>query len=178
MSKPARFNLSTFYALIRLSYIVERSYLLVYLTRHCALFVRSHLRGDDMGISARRFCKHSGCSALVGGAQRYCDEHKADEQEAERKRDERRGSARERGYSTQWNKYSKAFLAMLGHQFCSLHLDEGCAVVAQCVDHIDPPRGAGDPKFWDKTNHQAACIHCNSVKGRRAVVGTWEFGNG
>lgn len=131
-----------------------------------------------MGITARRFCKHAGCSALVGGLSRYCEAHKAEEQEAERRAEARRGSARERGYTTRWNKYSKHFLSRPENQFCKLHLDAGCAVVAQCVDHIDPPDGADDPKFWDRNNHQAACIHCNSVKGRRRVVGTWDFGQG
>lgn len=131
-----------------------------------------------MAIKAMRFCRHAGCAALVGGTQRYCDEHKADEQEAERRQDERRGSARARGYTARWNKYSKWFLSLPGNQFCKLHLDAGCAIVAQCVDHIDPPDGAGDPKFWDTNNHQPACIHCNSVKGRRRVVGTWGFGQG
>lgn len=136
--------------------------------------------GAEAGVSikARRFCRHPGCSALVCGSQRYCDEHKADEVEAERRMDERRGSARARGYTTRWNKYSKWFLSQPSNQFCKLHLDAGCAIVAQCVDHIDPPNGASDPKFWDRTNHQAACIHCNSVKGRRTVVGTWDFGHG
>jgi 5-methylcytosine-specific restriction protein A len=35
------------------------------------------------------------------------------------------------------------------------------------VDHIDPPDGPGDPRFWDTANHQPACIHCNSVKGHK-----------
>lgn len=131
-----------------------------------------------MGITAKRFCKHTGCDVLVDSGARYCGAHKADKQEAERRADERRGSARERGYTVRWNKYSKAFLAMPGNQFCKLHLDAGCATVAQCVDHIDPPSGADDPKFWNSNNHQAACIHCNSVKGRRYVVGKWRFGDG
>lgn len=131
-----------------------------------------------MSIIARHFCRHPGCPALVGGSSRYCDAHKADEQEAERRQDERRGSARARGYTTRWNKYSKWFLSLPGNQFCKLHIDAGCAIVAQCVDHIDPPNGADDPKFWDANNHQPACIHCNSVKGRQRQPGTWGFGAG
>lgn len=131
-----------------------------------------------MGYIAQRFCRHSGCTAIVSGGASYCEAHMDEQIQAERRQDERRGSARARGYTTRWNHYSKAFLAMPGNQFCKLHLDEGCAVVAQCVDHIDPPIGAGDPKFWNAANHQAACIHCNSVKGRRRVVGTWDFGQG
>ena len=124
-----------------------------------------------MADRARRFCKSTGCPNLVAGASAYCDEHKEIEVEAERRRDARRGSSRERGYTTRWDKYSKRFLDQPNHQFCALHLDAGCAVVSQCVDHIDPPVDACDPKFWDKNNHQPACIHCNSVKGHRKIVG-------
>ena len=131
-----------------------------------------------MSITARRFCAHPGCAALVSGSARYCEEHKADGQQAERARDQRRGSARVRGYTTRWNKYSKWFLSLPENQFCALHLDDGCAIVAQCVDHIDPPDNASDPRFWDTSNHQPACIHCNSVKGRRKLVGIWGFGAG
>ena len=63
------------------------------------------------------------------------------------------------------------------NQFCSLRLP-GCTFIAQCVDHIDPPDGPDDPRFWDKNNHQPACIHCNSVKGHRKIVGSYKvFGN-
>lgn len=134
---------------------------------------KSRGRRSAVGYRALRFCRHPGCVALVSGAGRYCETHKADEQEAKRRLDERRGSARARGYTSRWNKYSKWFLSLPQNQFCKLHLDAGCAVVAQCVDHIDPPEGPSDAKFWDKTNHQAACIHCNSVKGNRRYVKLW-----
>ena len=134
-----------------------------------------------MGYRSVRFCRHPGCAALVSGGAlsggaRFCETHKEDEREIERKQDERRGNAYRRGYDKRWSKYSKWFLSQPENQFCKLHLDAGCAVVAQCVDHIDPPSGAGDSKFWDKANHQAACIHCNSVKGKRNMRGTWEYG--
>ena len=129
-----------------------------------------------MAYGARRFCRVVGCPdmAMLGSA--YCEAHKGEEAEAERRRDARRCGSRERGYSSRWDKYSKAFLHAPGNQFCALHLDAGCAVVAQCVDHIDPPEDARDPKFWDKNNHQPACIHCNSVKGHRKIVGSWSLG--
>ena len=87
----------------------------------------------------------------------------------------RRGSARERGYDSRWSAYSKWYLAQPNHQLCALRLDEGCAVVAQCVDHIDPPDDRHDPRFWNPENHQPACIHCNSVKGHRFMRGKYLF---
>ncbi len=92
--------------------------------------------------------------------------------------DKLRKNANQRGYNYQWGRYSKAYLAHPDHQLCALHLDGGCAIVAQCVDHIKPANGSGDPLFWDPTNHQPACIHCNSVKGRKFLRGEYVFGRG
>ena len=131
-----------------------------------------------MAYKAQRFCRHAGCGAIVSGRASYCAAHIDEQIQAERRQDERRGSAHSRGYTSHWAKYSKWFLSLPENQFCKLHIDTGCAQVAQCVDHIDPPNGASDPRFWDRNNHQAACIHCNSVKGRTKRAGTWEFGRG
>ena len=118
-----------------------------------------------------------GCSVLTAG--RYCEAHApiyAEEKERKRKeRDKRRGGSRQRGYTTKWSKFSKWFLSQPEHQFCCLHLDSGCAIVAQCVDHIKPPTGANDPLFWQRGNHQPACLHCNSVKGHRELRGSFVF---
>ena len=124
-----------------------------------------------MARRSQKFCGHIGCGEIVTGNIRFCERHKSDEADAIRKRDVRRGSSRARGYTAQWDKYSKWYLLQPEHQLCALRLDGGCAVVAQCVDHIDPPEGPDDPKFWDQNNHQPACIHCNSVKGRRKIIG-------
>ena len=128
-----------------------------------------------MAVRARRFCRCPGCRELTGDPSGYCGQHREMYDAQVRQRDARRGSAKERGYDARWARYSKAFLAQPGHQLCALQLDGGCAIVAQCVDHIDPPEGPGDPKFWDPANHQPACIHCNSVKGHRRIVGRLRF---
>ena len=129
-----------------------------------------------------KLCKVPGCSNLTRN--KYCDEHQYLQEEEDRKRTEylnrkkknggHKLSSTERGYDTRWRNYSKWFLAQPGNQFCKLHLDDQCAVVAQCVDHIDPPESRDDPRFWDYSNHQPACIHCNSVKGHRKQIGEWK----
>ena len=120
---------------------------------------------------SRRLCRVPGCAGFALKGHRYCEAHAAEERAElraqEAARDRRRGSARERGYDARWARYSKWFLSLPENQLCALRMDEGCAVVAQCVDHIDPPDGPEDPRFWDFSNHQPACIHCNSVKGHR-----------
>lgn len=133
-------------------------------------FLMLYLASKDVGVL--KFCKHTGCRNLVKSG--YCDLHKGDEQE---KGDfHRGGSSTERGYGARWRRYSKWFLSQPENQFCKLHLDDRCAILAECVDHINPPSGPDDPLFWDTSNHQPACIHCNSVKGHRNLKGNYTFG--
>ena len=113
-------------------------------------------------------CNYPGCHELIEAGQRYCARHKRQEQ---KRYDDKRGTAAQRGYGSRWRRYSKWFLRQPGNQICKLRLDDGCAFMADCVDHIKPPNGKDDPLFWEPSNHQASCIHCNSVKGRRAIEG-------
>ena len=115
---------------------------------------------------AKRTCNHPGCSVLVDSG--YCEKHKKQDQ---RQRDQRRGTAHERGYTYRWQKYGKLFLSNPDNVFCKLQLP-GCDNLADCVDHINPPDSPNDPRFWDPRNHQGACIHCNSAKGHRKQEGT------
>lgn len=141
--------------------------------------IRQEGREVKMAQRSMHFCQWPGCSNIT--ADRFCNEHRAagEEQREQKQRDQkrrmdcRRGSARQRGYDTRWSKYSKWFLSQPHNQVCALHLDDGCAIIAQCVDHIDPPDGPNDPRFWDTANHQPACIHCNSVKGHRKITGEY-----
>lgn len=123
----------------------------------------------------KRPCAYPGCPELVEYPDRYCQKHKQEKNRSKREYDRQRGTAAQRGYNYRWQKYSKWFLKQPGNQICKLRLDDGCNLIAQCVDHIVPPSGPDDPLFWDPNNHQAACIHCNSVKGKRAIKGSdWE----
>jgi 5-methylcytosine-specific restriction protein A len=78
--------------------------------------------------------------------------------------DKRRPTARQRGYDTQWQRESKAFLARPENRFCAC----GCGRVANMVDHIQPHRG--DPKlFWDRRNWQPmAASPCHSQNKQAA----------
>lgn len=126
-----------------------------------------------MASRIKRFCKADGCRALTDAANGFCEEHQYIFSEKMRLRNDRRQPSRKRGYTSRWDKYSKWFLQQPGNQLCALRLDDSCAIIAQCVDHIDPPDGANDPKFWDKNNHQPACIHCNSVKNHKKIIGKY-----
>jgi len=124
------------------------------------------------------FCKHHGCNQLTNKG--YCEQHmplhEQQKAEANKRYEKSRGSAASQGYDYAWSKYSKAFLRKPENQICKLHLP-GCTIIARCVDHIKPPRNKHDPLFKDPKNHQAACIHCNSVKGHKEMVGTYDVIN-
>lgn len=85
--------------------------------------------------------------------------------ERQRGYDRMRGGARERLYTSTWDRTAKAYLAE--HPVCV-----GCAaafdrvVAAEVVDHIEPHKG--DRRlFWSRANWQAPCRwHHDVVKAR------------
>lgn len=113
-----------------------------------------------------RTCAQPGCPALV--IRGRCSAHA-------READQRRGTATERGYTTEWAAYSRAYRR--AHPKCgeqsdgtldpthSRCLQAGRIAASECVDHIVPVSRGGD--FWDPANHQALCLACNSAKGDR-----------
>lgn len=68
--------------------------------------------------------------------------------------DERRGSARERGYTTAWDKAAKTFLS--SHPLCLGCSAIGRVVPSALVDHVEPHRG-DMAKFWDAEMWQPSC---------------------
>lgn len=83
--------------------------------------------------------------------------------------DKRRPTARERGYTAEWERAAKAFLALPGYEFCAC----GCGRQADMVDHRIPHKG--DMRlFWDRANWQPMARRCNSAKAAREEGG---FGN-
>ncbi|QEX18510.1 HNH endonuclease [Hypericibacter terrae] len=83
--------------------------------------------------------------------------------EAQRKADydQRRGTARKRGYDSRWDKARKAYLAK--HPLCVKHEAKGETVAAIIVDHIIPHRG-DKALFWDSDNWQPLCKPCHDAK--------------
>jgi 5-methylcytosine-specific restriction enzyme A len=79
----------------------------------------------------------------------------------------RSGSARERGYSTAWGKFSKAFL--LANPLCEFCLGEGKIKAATVTDH-DLPHKGDEEMFWANT-FTALCGTCHS-KTKQALEAT------
>lgn len=76
---------------------------------------------------------------------------------------EGRGSARQRGYTTRWDKARKTYL--LQHPLCVMCMGQGRVTAATVVDHIIPHRG-DQALFWDsEKNWQSLCKpHHDSAK--------------
>lgn len=77
-----------------------------------------------------------------------------------RRHDARRPSARERGYTTDWDRARKEFLLL--NPVCAI-----CGEPATVVDHITPHKG-DKALFWSVANWQPLCArHHNSLKQRQ-----------
>jgi 5-methylcytosine-specific restriction protein A len=89
---------------------------------------------------------------------------RATRQEQSKVYDQRRGSARERGYNVRWEKARRTFLTR--HPLCL-----GCEAVyrvepAVIVDHVIP-HGGDSNRFWDTSHWQGCCKwHHDVVKQR------------
>lgn len=114
-----------------------------------------------MPEKSKKPCPYPGCTTLVDKG--YCERHT-------RPVADNRPNSRKRGYTKAWERYRAAYLAKPENALCALRLDGGCAIRAECVDHIVPHKG-DRVLFWDKGNHQPACLHCNSVKRDKTIKG-------
>ncbi|MBP2315984.1 5-methylcytosine-specific restriction protein A [Azospirillum soli] len=85
--------------------------------------------------------------------------------------DQRRGGARQRGYTSAWERESKAFLALPRNRLCAC----GCGQRADVVDHKAPHKG--DQKlFWDRSNWQPMHHDCHNRKSMGQDRGAWQPG--
>lgn len=99
-----------------------------------------------MPLAAPHPCGQPGCRALVRGAAR-CPEH-------QRKREQERGTAHQRGYDAHWRKARLVYLRR--NPLCVLCKAERRIVQATVVDHELDHKG--DVRlFWDESNWRALC---------------------
>lgn len=112
-----------------------------------------------MSMRAPRIC---GCGyRIASGSQCPCERRR--EHERKVRFDARRPSARQRGYTAEWDRASRAFLLEPENYYCAC----GCGRRADTVDHIKAHKGNRD-LFWDRTNWQAMAFQCHSSKKQRA----------
>lgn len=79
-------------------------------------------------------------------------------QAARREQDQRRGSARERGYSAAWDKASAGHLR--SHPLCRYCELAGEVAAATLTDHLYPHRG-DQALFWNRTYWVSCCKPCH-----------------
>jgi 5-methylcytosine-specific restriction protein A len=80
--------------------------------------------------------------------------------------DAARGSAAERGYTAEWQRQSRAFLAAVGEPLCAC----GCGRAANMIDHKVAPKG-NMTLFWDRANWQPYNRGCDSRKNIKSEGG-------
>ncbi|GJE46190.1 HNH endonuclease [Methylobacterium soli] len=107
-----------------------------------------------MAQRAPRIC---GCGHKIA-ADEACPCQVQRAREAERNRP----TARERGYTSKWERESKAFLALPMNQICAC----GCGRPATVVDHRQAHKG-NQRLFWARWNWQPMAKGCNSRKAVR-----------
>ena len=117
-------------------------------------------------------CSFPGCPDLVKpGNGGRCEKHrKQANRQRNRDYDKQRGTAHERGYTAQWQRYRAMFLR--ANPLCVGC--EGRVTEATVVDHIIPHKGDRE-LFWAPTNHQALCKRCHDRKTAKEDGG---FGRG
>lgn len=104
-----------------------------------------------MPMRAPRACGQCGGTHAYGSS---CPKSVARHKERKAVSDKKRPSARARGYTAEWERESKAFLAV--YNSC-----RRCGAPASLVDHIKPHRG-DQSLFWNKGNWQPLCTPCHS----------------
>jgi 5-methylcytosine-specific restriction protein A len=78
--------------------------------------------------------------------------------------DAKRGTARQRGYDSRWEKARKTYL--MSHPLCLMCKKDGRVTPATVVDHRIPHKG-NQELFWDTDNWQPLCApHHNRDKQR------------
>lgn len=90
-------------------------------------------------------------------------------QQQRRDHDERRGSARERGYDTRWEKARLSYL--MRDPLCVCCKANGHACPATVVDHIVPHKG-DRALFWNSDNWQGLCEWCDKAI-KRTIENKW-----
>lgn len=110
---------------------------------------------------AARVCPTPGCTHLVRGRDRYCEECTRQRQQAH---DAARPSSARRGYDARWRAIRDRYLAE--HPMCAL-----CGRPASEVHHKLPLRAGGSHEW---SNLQALCKPCHSSQTAKEDGG---FGN-
>lgn len=109
-----------------------------------------------MPYRAKKLCNTPGCTNLCNS--RMCDSCKGIRQ---RKQDQVRGTAHQRGYNARWRRARTHYL--LRNPICVECLKKDRVSASTVVDHIIPHEG-DMILFWNRSNWQALCKTCHDIK--------------
>jgi 5-methylcytosine-specific restriction endonuclease McrA len=130
-----------------------------------------------MPFAPKKPCSAPHCPNLTEHGKSRCPDH-------QRQYDAQRPTARARGYTARWAKTSRQFRERW--PLCGQKADgttdtvnswcakEGRVQIAECVQHIVPHQGEGDPNFYLESNLMSSCNKCNNK--RRALREPGAFG--
>ena len=104
-------------------------------------------------------CKAPGCPGLATH-HGYCDRHA----DLYRPPEDRRPSARRRGYSATWDRLRAMKLAR--DPLCEVCKDRGLITPAAMVHHKVPITQGGDP-LPDLDGLESLCLSCHGMRSRR-----------
>src|SRR2546422_11469031 len=113
-----------------------------------------------MPLAPRKPCTAPNCGELLERGGR-CPIHN-------RQRERERGSPRERGYDTAWEKLRRIKLAQ--DPLCEIQTHCAGVTAADEVDHVIPIRQRPDLRLV-MSNLQSACHRCHSAKTARESCG-------
>lgn len=125
-----------------------------------------------MPTRAPRSCPRPGCGGVVHNG--VCSRCGALRRWADADHEMRRGSSRERGYDTIWEKLRRAHLA--AEPLCRMCAQMGRVTPAVLVDHIVPLRDGG--ARLDDANLQSLCRACHDKKSAQDVAARRAAGRG
>lgn len=114
-------------------------------------------------------CRWPGCPEIVKDPSGYCEEHRRPaRRQYDKQTDARRGSARQRGYDSKWEKFRNWFLSQPGNQICHRCLElRGEIVKAKVVHHIELVHERPDLRLHPE-NCMPVCFQCHEeIHGRR-----------
>lgn len=102
------------------------------------------------------------CGCVVAAGQK-CAHALARDRERKADFDQKRPSARERGYDTKWDRERAGYLK--ARPECVM-----CGAPSRVVDHVIPHKG-NKRLFWSRSNWQALCTPCHSGRKQSAEKG-------
>ncbi|MEM7810285.1 MAG: HNH endonuclease signature motif containing protein [Planctomycetota bacterium] len=82
----------------------------------------------------------------------------------EPRRDNREGSAADRGYDWEWSKFADALKSQPDFATCLVCRGQGRAVSTDAIDHIVPLDAVGKDLKFERANLQPLCRSCHTTK--------------